>query len=180
MGYSPSQTAPAWVLSTGYSPSGTECCTMGSLQTTDLAKIPAPVWACLHCHSSWWEPDPAWGPPQAAVWITLALWAAEGQPTSSWSSLQVAGESLLKHLEHFFSLLFQWQWYLQGYLACIFLVPIPHSCCAAFFYPFLNVIPDGLSYGCRWGCLGAETGTAHGFFSQKPSLPIPCYQNLAT
>jgi len=118
MGCSYSQTAPAEVLSTGCRPSGTDRSNMGppwghkSCQQTCSSMGSSP-WVLKSCQ----ETAPSWGlhkgqnllrvHPLALVWGADGRllhcrppWAAGGQPTSPWSSPQVAGESLLQHLKH--------------------------------------------------------------------------------
>jgi len=89
MVYSPSQTAPARVLYTRYSPSGTD--STGLLQATSPARIIAPAWAPLHrpqllpgacffAGSPWaavafraYPPAITWDPPQGGVWVSALV-----------------------------------------------------------------------------------------------------------
>lgn len=135
----------------GYSPSGTDCSSVVSLQTISSRK-PTSAWPPAHgpqllpracsCMGSPWSSSSfrahpsalAQDDPQAVLWIVTPMWA------SPWSS----GEHLLWHLEHLLTLL-HWTWYCQGSFSYIFSHSSLSGC---IFYPFLNM------FSLRWHHLG--------------------------
>jgi len=89
-GCSSSRSATLQVLSMEYSLSGTDCSSMGPPQVTAPARKLDPVWHPLHrphflpeayfpCTPASFRAHPsaaAWGPPQAAGWISAPPWTS--------------------------------------------------------------------------------------------------------
>ena len=195
-GCSSSQTPPAWVLPTGRSPSGTGCSRVGPHGVTSLDSKPAPARAPQGITSSFRHPSTCSGVgslPRATGGSLLHRglpWAAGAQPASPWSSLQAAGESLLRHFRHL--LLLHWPWCLQGCFTLSHSSLLLEKChYAAFFSPFLNYVIPGvlppsltglalassLGAGWHWLCWtwGKLLPPSH---RSPPPLPKPCHANL--
>lgn len=142
MSYCSSQAAPAWVPSTGCSPSRNWLLQCGS--PTGSRVLPASqLHSGLLCpwrHRSRQESAPVWASqgdvvffrsPLALLWcLPWAAgrsllhhgppWAAGAHSSSPWAASGATGESLLLCLEHLLLLLLYWPWCLQSCFSHIF------------------------------------------------------------
>lgn len=156
-GCSSSRTAPACVLAMSYSPSGIDCSSVslprghGFCQKTIhelLSMSMALAEACYDKGSPWAAsslgtfPSPAaWGPQQAAEWISaptwLSPWNSCGKSASGHPSAGAARETLLWYLEY---LLLMLLWSRCRFVSNLFITSLSNSCCVAAFLPLLKYV----------------------------------------